>query len=251
MNKKIIAIALLCSILPLSNAFAATDYSQNLPFSKMTSAKEEQNVVTIQSSAQTNVEQNYLTMTLSYSANGQKSEIVQNEVAEKINSAIASAKKFNKDNSFKVKSGQFGIYPKYQDQNLIGWTGNGSIILEGTDFALITKVASEIEGLTVSNIQTSVSPELINEKKTQTVESAIENFKSDAMRTAKQFGFDTYQIKSISINYDQPNFYPRAEAAMLMMNRAPMAKSAPNVEAGDQTISANVSGSIILTNIIR
>ena len=59
MNKKIIAIAFLSSILPLSQAFAETDYSRNLPFSKMTSAKEEQNVVNIQSSAETNVEQNY------------------------------------------------------------------------------------------------------------------------------------------------------------------------------------------------
>lgn len=249
MNKKIIAIAFLSSILPLSQAFAETDYSRNLPFSKMTSAKEEQNVVNIQSSAETNVEQNYLTMTLSYSASGQKSELVQNEVAEKINAALAYAKKSEKDDSFKVKSGQFGIYPKYQDQNVIGWTGTGSVILEGTDFSLITKVASEIDGLTVSNIQTTVSPELIKERKNQTVEAAIENFKFEAMRTAKQFGFDTYQIKSISINYDQPNFYPRAET--MMMARAPMAKAAPTVEAGEQTISANVSGSIILTNIIR
>lgn len=212
---------------------------------KVVGANESNNRVSLNAVGQQDVDQNYLTMTLSYTANGADSKSTQQELTQKISAAIKKAKNYENGEKVKVKSGQFSVYPRYQKQNIIGWTGQGSVIIEGTDFSNISKAASELDGLVISNISMSVSPELNKSLQSETINKAISNFKQDAQRITEQFGFSKYTIKEVSVSYDQPQRVFRGE--MMAMAKADSLGSSPNeltVEPGKTTLTATVSGSI-------
>lgn len=216
---------------------------------KVVGANDVQNRVNLNAVGQQDVDQNYLTMTLSYTANGNDSKSTQQELTQKISAAIKQAKTHEDGDKLKVKSGQFSVYPRYQKQNIIGWTGQGNVIIEGTDFASISKAAAELEGLVISNIGMSVSPELSKSLQAETTSKAIANFKQDAQKITEQFGFTKYNIKEVSVSYDQPVRVFRGE--MMAMAKADSLSNAPaelTVEPGKTTLTATVSGTIEMSN---
>ena len=72
---------------------------------KVVGANDVQNRVNLNAVGQQDVDQNYLTMTLSYTANGNDSKSTQQELTQKISAAIKQAKTHEDGDKLKVKSG--------------------------------------------------------------------------------------------------------------------------------------------------
>lgn len=246
--KKIIIASLISLSLTVSAANAETLEQNTQPSNsqviKVVGANESNNRVNINATGQQEVDQNYLTMTLSYTSDGNNSKSVQQELTQKISAAIKKAKDQEDGEKLQVKSGQFSVYPRYQKQNIIGWTGQGSVILEGTDFEKISKVASELDGLVISDINTSVSPSLSKSKQLETTNQAISNFKDEAQNITEQFGFTHYTIKEISVSYDQPSRVFRAPLMAMAKADSVQESNELNVQPGKTNLVATVSGSI-------
>lgn len=209
---------------------------------------EPQNRVNINAVGSQEVDQDYLTISLSYTEQGSDAKTVQKNVSEVVNAAIAKAKEKSDGDTFKVSTSNFTVYPNYNDKQKINkWSGQGTITLEGTDFATISEMSTNLDKMVVTNISLGLSPEKQKELKNETVKMAIDNFKEEAATTAEMFGFKNYKIKEVSVSYNQPNYglfkaramsAPVPEAAMNDMNE-PL-----TVSPGKQQVEARVSGSI-------
>lgn len=251
MNKVILASLISFSL--TGAAFAAETPEQNTVQNgsqviRVVGANEVSNRVSLSAIGQKEVDQNYLTMTLSYTADGVSSKNVQQELSQKISAAIEKAKTYEDSDKFRVKSGQFSVYPKYQKQKIMGWTGQGSVILEGTDFDKISKAASEMEGLVISDIGTSVSPELSKSQQAETTNQAISNFKQDAQRITEQFGFSKYTIKEVSVSYEQPARVFRGPMMAMAKADSMQESNELTVQPGKTNLTATVSGTIEMGN---
>lgn len=207
------------------------------------------NRVNLNATGKQEVDQDYLIMTLTYSVQNTNAKVVQDTLNKEITAALQQAKSFQDVAGKKliVRSGQFSVYPRYEKQQLVNWAGQGSIVLEGTDFSLIGNTAAQLNRLVVSNISLGISPEKRDSLKDSTVKEAITNFKVEAQKVTELFGFKTYHIKEISVNYNSPVMAYRAAAPM--MSKMETLSSAPiAVEPGKTTLEANVSGSIEMLN---
>lgn len=234
--KKNIALSL-AGIITLS-LMATSVYAEDNPY----------NQVNISANGETSIEQDFLTINLSYEKDGSNSKQVQEDLTKKLNDSISNIKTQIKNQEFTVRMGRFSVYPQYNKSTISGWHGVATIIMEGKDFPELSKAASSVNDFTIQSTSFSVSPEKMNELKDKTVTKAIVNFKEQAQKVSKDFGFNQYKIKAVNVSYDEQGAMPvfrtmlNAEAPM-----AASAKSTPvNFEAGKTTIRASVDGSIVM-----
>ena len=94
----------------------------------------------------------------------------------------------------------------------------------------------------------SVSPELSKSLQAETTSKAIANFKQDAQKITEQFGFTKYNIKEISVSYDQPVRVFRGEMMAMAKADSFSAPAELTVEPGKTTLTATVSGTIEMSN---
>lgn len=243
MNKKSLLLTSLV-MLGLSNfAHAQTDNS----------APTIQNIITLNAVGQTEVQQDYLHLILGTSIQGTDANQVQEQLTKTINKALIQAKTVVEANKGKkdailVKTNVFAVTPKYDKQHIVGWNGIASITLEGKDFNLITKTASDITDLTIKNIQFSLSDEATEKVRKETTQKAINSFKANSEDLTKQFGFNTYQIKEVNVMFNLNGFIPRNVPMMAMAKSSmDMANESIQVESSKVNIEATVSGSILVS----
>ena len=277
MNKKTLYL-LVATLLFSGAAFSDTE---NLPLTVGTN--DNGNIVNLDAQGKIKIQKNYLTITLSYKTHGSDPEKVQADVMDKVSKALDSIKKQPSSDKIKVSTDTFNIYPSdidgktdkgypdphYQhdppnqphqeqptsnaDQDNDKWIGQGSIIIEGNDFALISKIASETKNFVISNVSVSVDPQDQKNLRSETVSKAISQFKSNAQSVAESFGFKGYKIKNISVNYDNPNFgsfQPRfmmAKVATVGQSAEQDTSSMQFIAPSYEDITATVSGTIELT----
>lgn len=207
------------------------------------------NQVNLSANGETSIEQDFLTINLSYETDGSNNKQVQENLTKKLNDSISDIKNQIKNHDFTVKMGRFSVYPQYNKSTVSGWHGVATIIMEGKDFPAISNAASSVKDFTIQSTSFSVSPEKISQLKDKTVTKAIEKFKEQAQKVSKDFGFNQYKIKAVNVSYDEQGAMP---VFRTMMNaQAPMAVSAKestpvDFEAGKTTIRASVDGSIVM-----
>lgn len=211
----------------------------------------ETNKVNLNASAKKEVEQDNLVMRLGFTAQGTDAKSVQESLTKEISKALTEAKKNENGKLMQVKSGSFSVYPKYEKQHLVNWTGQADIILEGTDFGLISNTAASLNNLVISNISLGLSPEKSDGLKDEVVQEAIKNFKNEAQKVTEIFGFTNYRIKEVSVNYNPPVALYRANAMMAKSSMPEMASDTLRIDPGKTTVEANVSGSIEMFNDVN
>jgi predicted secreted protein len=204
------------------------------------------NVVVVSASAQLEVPQDWLTMTLSTSRDGSDAAAVQTQLRQAVDAALAIAKPQAAAQQLEVKTGSFGVYPRHGSNGRItGWQGAAELVLEGRDFVRISATAGKIASMGVGNVAFSLSREAQQKLESEVQASAIERFKSKAGEVAKAFGFEGYTLREVSVSPaeqgERPMYRMRAASA------APVAADASiPVEAGKSLVSVTVSGSVQL-----
>jgi len=200
------------------------------------------NVAHFTAEAQTDVQQDRLVLSMSTARQGSDASQVQAQLKSALDSALAEAKKRAAPEQMEVRTGVFGLSPRYgQDGKISGWQGSAELILEGRDFRLITGTASQIQTLTIARGGFSLSPEQSAIAQARVQAQAIENFKRKAGELTRSFGFSGYSLREVTISQGESGLpqQPRLMAARMSVESA----SVP-VEAGKTQVSVSVSGSV-------
>lgn len=215
-------------------------------FSQTSAAPAEpRNVVQLSATGTVEVQQDLLVMSLATSKEAADAATVQTQLKQALDAALAEAKRSAQPGQMDVRTGAFGMYPRYgKDGKINGWQGRAELVLEGRDFARITTTAGKIQTLAVSQVGFGLSREARTKVEGEAQTQAIEQFKARAAELAKAFGFATYALREVAVNSNEsmPGPRPRmmaAETKMGSYSDAPVP-----VEAGKAQVIVNVSGSV-------
>jgi len=202
-----------------------------------------QNVLQLSASATVDAPQDLLSLSLATRREGTDANAVQSQLKTALEAALDEARKTAQPGQMDVRSGHFGLTPRYEQGRVNGWQGSAEVILEGRDFARITQTAARIQSMTVSHLNFGLSREQRAKVESDAQAQAIERFKAKAAELAKGFGFAGYSLREVSVNAnDMVNPIPRPMA----MSKAASADIPLPVEAGKATVSVTVSGSVQL-----
>lgn len=207
------------------------------------------NVVSIAASGELEVEQDWLTLTLSTSREGSDAAFVQNQLRQALDAALALAKASAEPRRLDVRTGQIGVFPRYGNNGRItGWQGTVELVLEGRDFVRISSVAGKIQTMTISGSVFSLSREAQQKLESDAQSLAIDRFKAKAGEVAKGFGFSAYTLRELVVSTADQGarpVYPRAMAAQAKVSMS-SADAAVPMEAGRSVVQVSVSGTIQL-----
>ncbi len=233
---------------PLAAACAIAAVS-GTAFAQNAVAPVPQNVLQLSASGSVDVQQDLLVLTLAATREGADASTVQTQLRQALDAGLAEAKKAAQPEQMDVRTGQFGLYPRYgKDGKITAWQGRAELVLQGRDFARITGTAGRIPSMPISQVAFDLSKEARARVQGEAQTRAIEEFKNRATELAKGFGFSGYSLREVSVNSDEMSPMPRAPM-MAMQAKSAMVASADEsvpVEAGKAKVVVNVSGSVQL-----
>lgn len=222
----------------LTGAFGA--FAQNM------AAAEPRNIVQLASTGSVEVQQDMLTLTLGTTKEGTDPAAVQSQLRVALDAALVEAKKSAQSAAMEVRTGAFGLQPRYgRDGKITGWVGSAELVLEGRDFGRIGTTAGKIQTLTISNATFSLSRDLRSKVETEAQEMAIDRFRTKASDIARRFGFGSYTLREVAVNANDQGFNPRPRMLAMEM-KAVAADAAVPMEAGKSLVVVNVNGSVQL-----
>ncbi|MFP8777753.1 SIMPL domain-containing protein [Hydrogenophaga sp. RWCD_12] len=202
----------------------------------------------ISASGQLDVPQDWLTMTLTVSRDGGDASVVQTQLRQAVDAAMAIAKPQVATKQLEVRTGSFGVFPRHGSNGKIaGWQGTAELILEGHDFLRISSTAGKATSMGVGNVAFSLSREAQQKLESEAQSMAIERFKAKAAEVAKGFGFAGYTLREVSVSSAGQGERP----VYARFQQAPMAASVASdaplpLEAGKSQVTVTVSGSVQL-----
>src|SRR5690554_1645597 len=196
---------------------------------------------TLQAAASARVAQDAVRITLASEVSDASQTVISDALSKAMDSVMKQAKA---DTRVKVSSGNFRIWPMNdQDGKISNWRGRAEIVLESQDFAAASRLASDLnERMPIANLQFSVSPKARAEKEAALLTQAAQAFRDRAQALAQAFGYAGYAIKEINLGGSGARY----ESAPRML--AMSAKADVPLEAGTETVSVSVQGSIFLNS---
>ena len=207
-----------------------------------------QNVLQLSASGTVQVQQDLLVLTLAATKEAADAAGVQTQLKQALDAALAEARRAAQPQQMDVRTGAFGMYPRYgKDGKITGWQGRAELVLEGRDFARITATAGKIQTLAISNVAFGLSREARAKVEGEAQTQAIEQFKARAAELAKGFGFSNYSLREVAVNSNEMLPGPRPRMMAMEAKAASYASDAPvPVEAGKAQVVVTVAGSVQL-----
>ncbi len=202
-----------------------------------------QNVVSLAATATVDVPQDWLTVVFSTTREGADAGVVQAQLKQLLDAALAEARKAAKPGQVEVRTGGFSLQPRYAPKGgIAAWQGSTELIVEGRDTQAIAQLTSRIPGLTIARVGFSLSREARQKVEGDVTAQAIEQFRARAMTVSRQFGFTGYTVREVNVGTDNPG----GQVPMMRMQaaRAMSDEMALPVEAGKTSVNATVNGSV-------
>lgn len=204
-----------------------------------------ENVVSLSASASVEVAQDWLTVVFSTTREGSDAALVQSQLKQALDAALAEARKAAKAGQVEVRTGGFSLAPRYHPKGggITGWQGSTELVVEGRDSTAIARLTGRVQTLTIMRVGHSLSREARQQVEGDVAAMAIERFRARADAVSRQFGFSGYTVREVAVNSEGGNEPPlprmRLQASAVMGEGAALP-----VEAGKTTVTANVSGSV-------
>ncbi len=224
--------------------FVAGAHAQTLPVP--------QNVVSLSATASIEVVRDWLTVAFSTTREGSDASVVQAQLKQLLDVALTEARKVAKPGQVEVQTGQFSLVPRYapKGNTITGWQGSTELIVEGRDTQTIAQLSGRINTLTIARTGFSLSRDAREKVEGDVAAMAIERFRVRAEAVSKQFGFAGYTLREVAVNTDGGASPPQPMYRM-QAQRATAEDAALPVEAGKAVVSANVNGSVQMTQVMR
>lgn len=202
--------------------------------------------LSLSASATVEVPRDTLTVRFGITKEGGDAGLVQSQLKQALDQALAEARKIAKPGAVEVQAGNFSLYPRYAPKGGInGWQGSAELLVEGRDMAAIAQLTGRVSSMNIAGVGYSLSREAREKQESDVVAQAIARYKAKAADYARQFGYGGYQIGEVSVNADSHQPQPMA-APMARFKSAAVADEALPVEAGKSSVSATVSGVVLM-----
>ncbi len=201
-------------------------------------------VLHLAASASVEVTRDVLVLTFATTRDGNDAAAVQSELKAALDAALAEARKAAQPQQLEVATGNFSLGPRYAPRTggIAGWQGRAEMIVSGRDVDAIGRLAGRITTLSVAGVSHRLSPDAQRRVESDVTAQAIERFGAQAAAMSRQFGYQGYTLREVTVNVggdgDRPMPMMRAEAM------ATAADAALPVELGKGSVSATVSGSV-------
>ena len=168
------------------------------------------------------------------------------ELSEKVNSAIQWAiGEAKKTSEVTVQTLGYQTNPVYQQQRLSTWRVRQSLRLESKDITGLSQLIGKLqERLAVERVGYRISAQRRNMVEEKLIAEAMALFQRRAKLVAKQMDRDRYRVVQMNINTG--GGAPMRPMMHTEMSDMAGASIAPSFEAGAQTVTVSVSGTIEL-----
>lgn len=205
-----------------------------------------QNVVNVSASATLEVPQDELTIVFSTLREGTDAAVVQSQLKQALEAALAEARKAARPGQVDVQTGRFSLLPRYSAKGgTNGWSGSAEVVVSGSDLVAISQLAGRIGTMTVARTAFALSRDARQKAEAEITAQAIARFKERADLVARQFGYGAWSLREASVQgSDGPVAMPVMRVQAM---RAAGADEALPVEAGKTQVTINVSGSVQLS----
>ncbi len=198
------------------------------------------NRINLSVSAQQEVDNDILVAVLFAQEEGKSAARLAKDVNRKISAAVTKAKQAD---GIKVQTLDYTTSPTYRKQAVSGWRVRQSIRLESKDPATLSGLIGDLQKeLGVSRINYALSPETRAAIEESLIADAIGRFNNRAKLIQTQMGRQNHKLVQMNINSGGNSPQPRYQMAMMEKSRS----AAPQLEAGTQTVTINIQGTIEL-----
>ena len=179
---------------------------------------------------------------LSAQKEGSDPAILSDGVNRLIDQALALAKQ---QSGIKVQTLGYRTSPVYQQQRLSGWRVKQSLRLESRDSEKLSQLLSRLQtSLALESISYTVSDERRQAVAEELIKQALAGFRQRAQLITEELGRKSYRLVEMTIQSNNQTPQPMlARARMMGMESA---AAAPKLEAGQQTLRVEISGTIEL-----
>ena len=207
-----------------------------------------ENLLSFSTSASREVVQDRLGITLQAVREGSDAAAVQEQLRQVLDAALAEARKAAEPGAMDVRTGGFSIQPRHaRDGRIAGWQGQAELVLEGRDAGRVAQTAGRLGTLNVVAVGYGLSRELSERHEAVVAAEAIRKYRERAAELARQFGFAGYTLGEVSVQTADSGPGPRPMLYRAKAAEMAAADASLPVEPGKGTITATVSGSILLT----
>lgn len=205
-----------------------------------------QNVVSLSASASLEVPQDELTIVFSTTREGSDAAVVQSQLKQALDAALAEARKAARPGQLEVQTGRFSLVPRYNARGVSsGWTGSAELVVVGRDMVAISQLAGRIGTMTIARTAFGLSRDARQKAEADITAQAVARFKERADLVARQFGFAAWSLREVSVQGSDAGGPVPVMRVQAM--RAAGADEALPVEAGKTQVSVTVSGSVQLS----
>jgi len=185
-----------------------------------------------------------LIITFKASAQARSANKVMESINYKMQTAMASLKKFP---DIEVQTSQYRVQPIYnKGETIRHWNGSQSLIVTLDAHSKQLKVLTELqEHLAYQSMRFKVSAEKKQKAIQQLTLTALQTFQQQAKLIANAFGSARYQLLETRINppYPQANTQHTTFSSRMVMAES---MTAPTIESGQSTLTVNISGVLLL-----
>jgi predicted secreted protein len=205
-----------------------------------------QNVVSLSATATVEVTKDVLSIAFTTTREGADAGVVQGQLKQAVEGALAEVKKVAKAGQIDVQTGNFSLYPRYAPKGGIsGWQGSAEVLVEGKDVAGIAQLAARVQTMTIGRVGFTLSREAREKVDADVTAQAIARFRTRAEFLTKQFGFGSYTIREVSVTSNDSG--PIAMPLMRAQASRALADEPLPVEAGKANVTATVGGSVVMS----
>lgn len=193
-------------------------------------------------SASQDVENDTLVAVMYQERSGQQPTAMADEVNRTIAWAVELAKK---NSAVKVQTLNYRQDPLYKNQIVTGWKVRQSIRLESSDATALSTLIGELQKrLSVASLRYTVSPDVREQIEDVLIARALDRFRQRGELISTELGRANYRIVNLDVVTSGRSPEPVRMRAVAMAESSRVA--APTLEAGVQSITVQVSGSIEL-----
>ena len=204
-----------------------------------------QGVVSLSSSATLEVARDLLSVTFNTTREGADAALVQSQLKQALDAALAEARKAAKAGQVDVQTGNFTLSPRYTNKGAAnGWQGSAELVVEGRDMQAIGQLTGRIGTLTINRVGYAISRELREKSESEVSAQAIARYRAKAADYAKQFGYTGYAIREVNVSSNEQQPIPRQMMVQAKAMSAPAADEMLPVEPGKGMVTVNVSGTV-------
>lgn len=170
----------------------------------------------------------------------------QADVAQALNKVLdATMRQAKGHEGIEARSGAYRIWPvTRQESEATEWWGRGEIVLSSSDMDAVAKLASDLgDRMPIAGMVFSITPQRRAAEEKALLEQAVQAFKVRAQALTQALGFESYRYRNIDLGGEGAPVQPMPR---MMMSAMASDKVAAPVEAGSETITVSVHGTIAL-----